>query len=48
MDSKDNARVQDIRWETVKTEEEEYLDKLREPIHLMCSSLALPIHMAPP
>lgn len=31
IDSENAVRPQDIRWQTVKTEEEEYLDKLREP-----------------
>jgi hypothetical protein len=32
MDNENNAKAQEIRWETVKTDEEEYLDKLRKPI----------------
>lgn len=44
LNSNEPVRPQDIRWNSVKTEEEEYLDKLREPSDLHSSRLPLTLH----
>ena len=37
----DDSKNPPIRWETVKTEEEEYLDKLREDVMLSVHMVAI-------